>query len=390
MAAFEGRERLYFIDWLRVFAVLLLVPFHTGMMFVRWGFHIENTEKSGAVELFNGFLGIWHMPLLILLSGAGSWFALNHRGPGGYLRERFLRLVVPLVFGILVVVPPQVYCERLAHGEFSGSFLAFWPHIFNGVYPEGNFSYHHLWFLAYLFTYCVLALPIFVWLRPRLKRPEAFAWMKRPVALLALSLPTGIVYSVLLVPYHGQQNFVDDWSRYFAYLILFIYGFALFAGDAVETIQRWRRLYLLLAVVCVFSIKIMEDSGLQPDWGYNPHFILLFTYRIFVAWCWMLAIVGYGRQYLDFSHPVLTYANEAVLPFYVLHQTIIVVIGYFVIQQTWGVAAKYFFILILAFILTLAAYEFLIRRFNVPRVLFGMRMKNQRVRNLPVTSEGPS
>lgn len=375
MAATEGRERLYFIDWLRVFAVLLLVPFHTGMMFVHDWFHIQNAEKSGAVDLFNGFLGIWHMPLLILLSGAGSWFALNHRGPGGYLKERFLRLVIPLIFGILVVVPPQVYCERIAHGEFSGSFLAFWPHIFDGVYPEGNFSYHHLWFLAYLFTFCVLALPVFVWLRPRLQRPESFAWMKRPCALLALALPLGIIYSPLVVQYHGLQNLVNDWARFFTYLVLFIYGFALFAGGAAEAIQRWRRLYLLLAVLCVLSIKIMEDAGIEPPLGYNPAFLLWVMYRIFVSWCWMLAIVGYGRRYLNFSHPVLTYANEAVLPFYVLHQTIIVIIGYFIIQQSWGVAAKYFFILILAFILTLATYELLVRRFNIPRVLLGMRVK---------------
>ncbi len=377
MAENEGRERLYFVDWLRVFAVLLLLPFHTGMMFVRDWFHIQNVDKSAAAELFNGFLNIWHMPLLIFLSGAGSWFALNRRGASGYLKERFLRLVIPLTFGILVVVPPQVYCERIAHGEFTGSFLAFWPHIFDGFYPKGNFSYHHLWFLAYLFTYCVVALPIFLWLRPRLLAPESCAWMKHPLALLALAISPGIIYSVLLVPFHGMQDFLNDWARYFAFLLLFIYGFALFSGGAAETIQRWRGRYLLLALVGALSIKVMEDHGLHPALGYTPHFILWFIYRVFVAWFWILAIVGYGRRYLNVPHPLLTYANEAVLPVYVLHQTVIVIIGYFVIQQTWGVATKYFFILILSAIVTLATYEFLVRRFNVPRFLLGMRrMKN--------------
>ena len=106
-------ERLYYLDWLRVFAVLLLIPYHTGMIFVNVDFHIKNNITSTGLTIFNGFIDNWHMPLFFLLAGASTWFALNKRPPMAYIKERFLRLIIPLVFGILIIVPPQTFYEKL-------------------------------------------------------------------------------------------------------------------------------------------------------------------------------------------------------------------------------------------------------------------------------------
>ncbi len=371
-----GSERAYYLDWLRVFAVLLLVPFHAGMIFIDGHFHLQNAELSGAIDFFNGFLGLWHMPLLMLLSGAGSWFALGRRNAREYLWERFQRLLVPLCFGIVCVIPPQVYCERLWRGQFDGSYWAFYPRFFDGVYPEGNFSYHHLWFLAYLFTYCVLALPLFMKLRPRLTRPETFRFLEHPGGLLSLGLAPGLVYGLLVGHFPGPQNFVSDWARYSAFLLVFIFGFMVFSRPAAaQTLQRWRWRYLGLALLLSVLLKAGEDAGLEPSGATNPAFVAWVAYRVLASWCWLLAFVGLARHHLNFTNRVLNYANEAVLPFYILHQTVIIVLGYHVIRWQAGVGLKFGFIVAASLPLTLALYELGVRRFNPMRKLFGMRCR---------------
>ncbi|MCP4367770.1 MAG: acyltransferase family protein, partial [Deltaproteobacteria bacterium] len=133
-------ERLFYLDWLRVFAVLLLIPFHTGMIFVHWDFHIKNSTTSTGITIINAFINNWHMPLFFLLSGASTWFALNKRTPFAYIKERFSRLFIPLVFGMFIIVPPQTFYERIQKSDFCGNYLDFYSHLFNGFYPEGNLT----------------------------------------------------------------------------------------------------------------------------------------------------------------------------------------------------------------------------------------------------------
>src|SRR5690606_7184264 len=142
-------DRRHDLDWLRVLAILLLVYFHTGMIFAaEWDWHIKNPETSRLVLEINYFMSRWRMPLLLMISGIGTSFALRRRTAGEYLRERTGRLLVPVVFGVLVIVPPQIYLERIADGAAYTSFLDFYLEVFTtGPYPEGNLSYHHLWFV---------------------------------------------------------------------------------------------------------------------------------------------------------------------------------------------------------------------------------------------------
>ena len=124
-------ERLYYLDWLRVFAVLLLIPYHTGMIFVNVDFHIKNNITSIGLTIFNGFIDNWHMPLFFLLAGASTWFALNKRTPGMFIKERFLRLMIPLIFGIIIIVPPQTFYEIIQKTGFSGNYFDFYYKLFN-------------------------------------------------------------------------------------------------------------------------------------------------------------------------------------------------------------------------------------------------------------------
>ena len=148
-------KRLHYIDWLRVIAFSLLILYHTGMFFVPWSFHFKNNETSEMFELWMVGLHQFRLPLLFMISGMGAYFALSHRKVSGFVKERSTRLMLPLIFGMLVVIPPQIYFEHLTKGVHYDSYFDFWKTVFNFVpYPEGgSFSWHHLWYLVYIFFY---------------------------------------------------------------------------------------------------------------------------------------------------------------------------------------------------------------------------------------------
>lgn len=146
--------RRYDLDWLRVIVFGLLIFYHVGMFFVPWGWHVKNNVIYDWLRWPMLFLNQWRLPILFVISGMGTYYALGKRSMGTFMWERFLRLGIPLAAGMILIVPPQVYFERLADGAFSGSYLKFYTTAaFDGVYPEGNVSWHHLWFLPYLLVF---------------------------------------------------------------------------------------------------------------------------------------------------------------------------------------------------------------------------------------------
>jgi peptidoglycan/LPS O-acetylase OafA/YrhL len=155
-------ERRADLDWLRVIAFWLLIYFHAAIAFVPGGIPmIQNAEVSPVLQVMVGFLHEFRLALLFLISGVGVSFALRHRNRAQFMRDRAVRLLVPLVFGVLVIVPPMIFLEKRFIAEFTGSFAEFYPTFFiDGVYPVGNLSWHHYWFIFYLFLFCMLGWPI--------------------------------------------------------------------------------------------------------------------------------------------------------------------------------------------------------------------------------------
>ena len=177
-------QRRYDIDWLRVLAVLLLFPFHTARIFDTFGlWYVKNDTLSEALTYFIAFVHPWHMPLLFLLAGSSTWFALGFRSAGQYTKERFIRLLIPFIFGVLVIVPPQSYLGLLGHTGYSGSFFEWYPNFFSintsdmDGYFLGGFTPAHLWFIAFLFIFSLLALPLFLYLRRRDSGKRLMGWL---------------------------------------------------------------------------------------------------------------------------------------------------------------------------------------------------------------------
>ncbi len=364
------------IDSLRVLVFALLILYHVGMVFVPWGFHLKNNVTYEWLTLPMQFVNQWRLPLLFVISGMGTWYALASRNGRQYAGERVKRLLLPLVFGMVVVIPPQVYFERLANGQFAGGYFDFWPSTAfqGGAYPEGNISWHHLWFLAYLLVFSLLLLPAFLYLR---KHPDAWVIRKLkaicsdPFGFYILAIPL-FVWEITLAPHYPSTHaLVDDWYNFVNYGTLFFYGFLLVSLRYTfwETVTQNRILYLL-AGLGGFAVYM----GLYYKDIYFPRLpYLLPAVKVINLWSWCLALIGYCAYHLNWQSKTLAYANQAVYPFYILHQTVLVALTYYIKDEHWGLGAKYTLLTLGTFGITWLIYEFGIRRYKLIRPFFGMK-----------------
>jgi peptidoglycan/LPS O-acetylase OafA/YrhL len=318
-------------------------------------------------------MGILHrlrMPLLFVIAGAGMWFALGNRHGGGMVRERSLRLLVPLVAGMFLVVPPQIYIERLFRGQWDGGYVSF---LFERVlqlhpYPSGDFSWHHLWFVAYLYVYVFLLLPLLLWWRSARKVVKAGAWV------YALAIPLVLNEALLKPLYPESHKLIGDWYIFNHYFLFTLYGCLLASmRDAWDWLAARRQLSLGLALIVFGTAMLLFRAGvIERDTPADALVAIVFT------WTSLMAFMGYGRRYLSFSNPLLRWARDASYPIYILHQTVIIVIGYWIIQQPWNAWTKYAAVLLGTMAICVALYEG-IRRVNLTRVLFGMRRQESRL-----------
>ena len=366
-------ERADFLDWLRVIAIGFLLLFHTGMLFVGWGWHIENAETATALQMPMDIAHRLRMPLLFVIAGASIWFALGRRSVGYVARERTLRLLLPLVAGMFLIVPPQVFVERIFRGQWHGGYLDF---IAEKVlqfqpYPVGDFSWHHLWFIAYLFVYSVLLLPLFQYVRQSQWLNQRRTTLKPGNWLYALGLPLGLNEAILKPLFPESHNLISDWYIFNHYALLFCYGVLLcWLPGSWDWLMQKRRQLLVVGISIIVSILTLESVGILHDNTVGDAFAAnLFT------WTWLMVFFGYGKRWLSFSNPALRYLREASYPVYILHQTVTVVIGYFIIQLPWGWGAKYLLVLAGTAAISLGLYELIIKRWAATRLLFGLKAK---------------
>ena len=371
----EKPERRYDLDWMRVLLILLVFIFHSGRAFNPFPYHVEDTVKSMGAMQFQQFLLAWMLPMIFIISGAGIWYGLGYQKAGRFVRGKVLRLLVPFVFAIFVLSPLQVYLERLNHGQFSGSFFQWFPHYFEGVYgmEGGNFTVFglHLWYLIVLFLYSLIFLPLFLLLRSKVGRPIVKgigSFFKIPgliyVMGLILALPMAYINPETIL---GMRGF-GDWNLVY-YAIVLIFGFLCFADDRVQASivrQRWISLILGIVLYLLYRVfHIIPKSSVLPLGSFH---------EVMASWCLVMGFLGFGMKYLRGTNGFLKYSSEAVLPFYILHQPVILVIAFWVVQLQLPVIAKYIIIVALSFVVIIGIYE-VIKRVGVLRFLFGMKLR---------------
>jgi glucans biosynthesis protein C len=378
----ELNERKYYIDWVRVLAFFILLFFHCAMPFVIFGWEVKNPETSLGLSRLVWWLHQWRLPLLFFISGAGIHFSLRKRSIISFAGERFVRLFIPLLFAMFFTIPLQVYFEKLQRGQISGSYIDFYPTVWNFVpYPEGTLSWSHMWFVVYLFVFCFLLLPVFALFKiqfmKKLKEKLANIF-SHPLFALTLILPFTFYYFTLYLKYPEQQSLMDDWFLFIFSLTLLFYGY-LFGGSNRfwEMCDRLRYYFLSIALICIFVLydRYWWNMELPKEEGTELYiFGILSSVHI---WLLIMAILGFAKRYLNFSNRFLKYANQAVYPFYILHQTLIVTFGYYVVQWSIPVFFKLIVLIILCFSSLFIIYHQVIRRTMLTRVLFGLKPKEK-------------
>jgi glucan biosynthesis protein C len=376
----QANTRRYDLDWLRLIAIIILLFYHTGMLFNPWEWHIKNPETSGSFRYWMIWFHFWRMPLLLFISGAGTYMALSKRTPGQYAGERFKRLFIPLVFGMFVVVPPQIYYEHIR--EYNG-YVDFYKTVFNFVpYPKGSFSWHHLWFVAYLLMYSLIALPLLSYLRSA--RSSSF----REKLTKIFSTPAGILFvpsifilvtQIILRPYFPDErhDIVHDWAFFTFYFSFFMFGIVCYSNSMLwESIGRNRKSLLvasLFILVIFYGLFFHFRAIITLPWTMDTVETAFDVTAIFGSWFWVITVIAYGQHYLNRPHPWLKHFNEGLYPFYILHQTVIIAIGFYVCQLPWSIFAKFWIVSFLTLGSCMLIYFLIIRPFNLTRILFGLK-----------------
>ena len=396
------------LDLMRAAVVVGVVFFHAASIFDIGDFYVKHRPPSAAVTVVLAYVKLWGMPLLFVVAGLGAWYSLHTRTAAEFVRERCARLLVPLVVGTVLLVPPQVYLSLRARGQDPGSYWQFLGDFFHvrpglrfpvpltAADPNRPFELGHLWFLYLLLAFSLL-LPLVL----RLMRRESGGLLervvdlcRRPWGLVALALPVAAVEAAL-----GTWD-AAGWNH-LAYLPFLLFGFLLAADPRLGRTIRQHLVPLftvgLVILPALYGIAHFDLGGAASQLGYDygPWSVVWRVLKAGCGWVWTLAIFGLATTLVEavavrraataatavagrapglgLGSRVAGYANEAVLPFYVLHQTAVVAIGFYVVRSQLAAPAQYLLISFASVAATLLVYDLGVRRLALTRLLFGMR-----------------
>ena len=340
--------RRYEFDWLRVMGVGVVFLFHCGQPFNPGdSWHVVNAERSSLIGWMATFFNIWIMPLFMCIAGMSSVLALSQGGIKRYLRDRLVRIFFPLAIGIVLFVAPQVYWERLYRDQFAGSFWQFFPQFFSGVYPEGNFSWHHLWFLAYVFAYGLIGIATAALLmRWKTRLASIACHMERRPALLLLPFVPLAAGHLLLQPHFPKTHALwNDWYWHSQLFGIFVLGQILVShSDFYRSVQRARATTACSATLATALYLVLVGSDLQ---GGLRELTLVSLYR-FATWAWVLAAIGLAARYLTRPSRLLARLSRASYPVYIIHQAAIVGLASVVCTWSFSISGKFLVLVLLS------------------------------------------
>ncbi|MFY0655100.1 MAG: acyltransferase family protein [Cyclobacteriaceae bacterium] len=378
-------KRLYYLDWLRVLAFGLLFLFHSWRPFDNLPWHIKNDDTSVIFDLLTMFTHGWRMYLIFLVSGAGTWFAMKSR-KGAFVEDRLKRIIVPFLFGILLIIPPQRFYEWVFYRDFQGDYLDFLM-----LYPGQQLGDSmgasvllwfghlgtHIWYLPFLFVMTLVTIPLFSKIQKgQINFSKLKVLMSSKLGVFVLAIPM-LVCRLALKPIFPAYT---DWADFFVYIWPFIYGFV-FVSDLefINIIKKNTKLLLNVGILGSIVFLYMASQGEQMVEAYmKPAFDLTHVFisvcSVLIALSWILFFLGFFAKAMDFNHSILVPANISILPIYVLHQTLIIVFGYYIVGLEMNAFLKFATIAFTATPASIVLYK-IIQTNNISRVLFGLKPK---------------
>jgi len=391
------KDRRYDIDWMRVIAMLTVFVFHCTRFFCTedWQLKVPVDQQNSTLPIIRElFIAVWFMQMFCFVSGFATRYSLSRRTGGQYLLERVKRLLIPLyTVGLFIMVVPQNYFDDFTHGRTIQTFWQWLPGYYLGL-PTRFFAFDkrplvdpvnlvpysfsgHLWFLQLLLIILLLSLPLFLFLesaRGRRLIDRLAGWCARPGGLFLLVVPLAIFEVALRwLPVTTERT----WADVLWYMGFFAIGYIIaiderFTGSIKRhgwvCLALWILLFFVVGGLFTFVLDYDTDQG----HGFSLLFILWRITQSIICFSAVIFLMSLAAKYLSLTSRFLTYANEAVLPFFLFHQTIIQIVGWFVLPLDMVNILKWLIIAVISFPLTLALYEVCVRHIGFMRFLFGM------------------
>jgi hypothetical protein len=382
--ASAGSTRRYDLDWLRVFAFGMLIFYHVGMFYVTWPWHVKSASASHALEPAMSLVNPWRLAMLFFISGVAIRFATDKSPLRQFLPNRFVRLFVPLVFGMLVVVAPQAYAELRFKGEVGPGFLDFWLDyvLFRGDFSIITPTWNHLWYVAYVLVYTLLLAPLLPMLRRIANGPaeKMFAWIARQPSWRLLVIPAFpfLAYRLLLDPRFPETHaLVDDWATHAHSLTILVLGYV-----AAKSPTFWRSVdkampASIAASVALALLLLLARMNWDAVLADEALIGALRIGRVLYAWTMIVALFGLAQRFLNRPHRTLSYFTAAVFPYYILHQTLIVMVGFWLIPFHLPVDLEAAIVVGATVGGCVLGFE-IIRRAPILRPLFGLPLRERK------------
>lgn len=379
-----GNGRRYDLDWIRVGAFLLLIFYHIGMMYVPWDWHIASSHKVEALAMPMSLLNAWRLSILFFISGIAVRYAADKYGKAnggqGFAKRRFWRLFIPIVFAILVIVPPQTYLQLRMAGTIEADMVGFYKTYLNlnQAWSVITPTWNHLWYVVYILPYTLLVL----FLAPVLNRLQLgkvgklFVSLTKGWRLLFVPIGLFLLYRyTLMTRFETTHNFVNDWANHAISFTVFLMGWFWAKSPAFwNAIAKIWKTAAALTLISIIALAVAYENWelvLQNGFMLTAAQVL----RVCYAWIMIIAIFGFGQAYLNRPSKTLTYMTQAIFPWYILHQTITVIVGYALVTYfDLGLALESTLVIIGTIAGCAIMHEFVIRRVRILRPLFGLPM----------------
>lgn len=379
----NSHERRHDLDWLRIGLFLLLILYHVGMFYVPWSWHVKSAYAPfEALEVPMRLLNPWRIPALFVISGIALRFALdkaaNHYG---FLPKRFIRLFLPILFGMFVICAPQAYLELKQKGVETGNMVQYYlgyisfpwasPEYWDTITPTWN----HLWYLVYVLLMSMIIILLSAVTHRSVEHKLEHLLNRvntRPVVFILIPIVASLIILFVFQNSVGSVQMVwGDWHGLASALWLMLFGFAI-AKHANSWTILWRSRWILFLIAIALG-ALLTMVNLDWFWVGSEHDLHYYTVRSIYSSVVILMLLGFVQMLGRGSDKIRRYLSDAVFPYYVLHQTVIIILGVWLTQFELGLAQEAILLIVVTASLTAALYEFIIRRMGWAAILLGGR-----------------
>lgn len=379
----DKNRRMYFLDWLRVGVVLLIIPHHVAVTFSHIGNgYVYTEEPVGSLYYFlqSGFLNLWFMRLLFFISGVSAYMSLQRRSRREYLNERVKKLLIPSLFVIFLIGPLSAYVAVFSQGTFAGSIISFYPEYVRNI--SHYLGWAHMWFCVYLFTFSLLTVNLFNFLKNSSEKVEKVNLFLSKGNNIFIPMFLIVIIEIVFRPFYpGYQNLINDWANFFLYLTLLVLGFIMGQSEKVicSVVNRIRVFAVLSILSSVFYIYLdylrYYSSFFISLYRNNEYFfnVCLAFLRGVAAYVWVMFFIGLGKKLFNRSSPLLVKLSRGSFGLYIFHYLIITIVNSYLIKTRINHYVIFIVSIVSTYLSFMLLHKFVIKKVKLLRFVCGLK-----------------